>query len=279
MTAARSPVDAVVIGAGIVGAACAEALARDGRRVLVLEQGVQGGGATGAAMGHLVAMDDSPAQLALTAYSLRRWRDVRDALPRDVERLDCGTLWLAECEDELEAVRAKGAVYAAAGVRAEVLDGDALASAEPELREGLAGALLVPDDCVVYPPAAARWLLREASALGAEVREGVAARAVRPNTVDTTEGPVRCDTVVVAAGCGARSLVPELPVVPKKGHLVVTDRYPGLCRHQLVELGYLASAHASERSSVAFNLQPRPSGQLLIGSSRQLAGFDAAIDR
>jgi D-hydroxyproline dehydrogenase subunit beta len=175
--------------------------------------------------------------------------------------------------------RAKGAVYAAAGVRAEVLDADGLANAEPELREGLAGALFVPDDFVVYPPAAARWLLREASALGAEVREGVAARGVGPNTVDTTHGPVRCDTVVVAAGCSARALVPELPVVPKKGHLVVTDRYPGLCRHQLVELGYLASAHASEGPSVAFNLQPRPTGQLMIGSSRQFAGFDAAIDR
>ena len=38
-------------------------------------------------------------------------------------------------------------------------------------------------------------------------------------------------------------LTPGLPIVPRKGHLVITDRYPGFCRHQLVELGYLKSAH------------------------------------
>ena len=66
---------------------------------------------------------------------------------------------------------------------------------------------------------------------------------------------------------------------PAKGHLVITDRYPGFCRHQLVELGYLKSAHTLARESVAFNVQPRPTGQLLVGSSRELVGWDASIKR
>ena len=55
-------------------------------------------------------------------------------------------------------------------------------------------------------------------------------------------------------------LTPELPIVPRKGHLAITDRYPEFCRHQLVELGYLASAHAMTNESVAFNVQPRSDG-------------------
>jgi glycine/D-amino acid oxidase-like deaminating enzyme len=67
----KSTYDVVVVGAGIVGAACAYFLMKEGLRVAVLERGVVAGGATGAAMGHLVAMDDSPAQLALTKFSLQ----------------------------------------------------------------------------------------------------------------------------------------------------------------------------------------------------------------
>ena len=132
--------DVIVIGAGIIGAACAEALTRDHRRVLVLDERLAGGGATGAAMGHLVVMDDSPAQLALTAYSLRLWRARQQQFPTAIEHLACGTLWIAEHEEEMGAVRAKHDTYTAAGVRSAVLDRGDLAEAEPMLRLDLAGA-------------------------------------------------------------------------------------------------------------------------------------------
>jgi glycine/D-amino acid oxidase-like deaminating enzyme len=84
--------------------------------------------------------------------------------------------------------------------------------------------------------------------------------------------------VIVANGTGAQKLVPSLPLQPKKGHLLITDRYPGLIRHQLLELGYIKSAHHAVGTSVAFNAQPRPTGQLLIGSSRQFDTTDPAVE-
>jgi glycine/D-amino acid oxidase-like deaminating enzyme len=276
----RSPrADAIVIGAGIVGAACAEALTRDGWRVLVLDSGFVGSGATGAAMGHLVVMDDSPAQLALTAYSLRLWRALRSEVPADAEYLDCGTLWIAEDPSQYEVLCSKRDVYAAVGVASELLDERALAGAEPMLRPGLSGALCVPDDAVVYPPAIARWLLGRACARGAELREGVQVHALESRAAVTSSGRVEADVIIVAAGAQAGALLPELPVFPRKGHLVITDRYPDLVHHQLVEVGYLESAHAVETASVAFNLQPRITGQLLLGSSRELAGWNPSLDR
>ncbi|MCS0468599.1 FAD-dependent oxidoreductase, partial [Burkholderia mallei] len=89
---------------------------------------------------------------------------------------------------------------------------------------------------------------------------------------------LRANAVVVANGVAARALVPELPLRPKKGHLLITDRYPARVSHQLVELGYAASAHASDGTSVAFNVQPRPTGQLLIGSSRQFDTEDPRVE-
>jgi glycine/D-amino acid oxidase-like deaminating enzyme len=59
---------------------------------------------------------------------------------------------------------------------------------------------------------------------------------------------------------------------------VITDRYPGFLRHQLVELGYLKSAHSVNSDSVAFNVQPRRTGQILIGSSRQYGAEHKEVD-
>jgi glycine/D-amino acid oxidase-like deaminating enzyme len=73
-------------------------------------------------------------------------------------------------------------------------------------------------------------------------------------------------------------LTPGIEVRKRKGHLAITDRYPGWVRHQLVELGYLKSAHSISTDSVAFNVQPRKTGQLLIGSSRQFGADHSAID-
>jgi glycine/D-amino acid oxidase-like deaminating enzyme len=84
--------------------------------------------------------------------------------------------------------------------------------------------------------------------------------------------------ILLAAGMASLRLLPTLPLRAKKGHLLITERYPGLLRHQLVELGYIKSAHASNGDSVAFNLQPRPTGQLLLGSSRQFDRNDKEID-
>ncbi|HEY8309307.1 MAG TPA: FAD-dependent oxidoreductase [Gemmatimonadaceae bacterium] len=271
--------DAVVVGAGIVGAACAEALSRSGLSVLVLDASFAGSGTTAAGMGHLVVMDDSPAQLALTAYSGRLWAALAPELPRNVEHEACGTLWVAEDDEQLEAVRAKQSVYADSGVATEILSPAQLAEAEPHLRPGLAGALLVRGDAVIYPPNGARALLQRAIANGASVREGVRVNAIGVREVIAGNERISCDCVINAAGARVPELTPGIPIVPRKGHLVITDRYPGFCRHQLVELGYLTSAHTMTTESVAFNVQPRATGQMLIGSSRELVGWDGSINR
>ena len=277
MTAGRS--DAIVVGAGIVGAACAAALARDGWRVTVLEKSFASSGTTSVGMGHLVVMDDSPEQLALTRYSLGLWRELASELDGRSELDRCGTLWVAEDVSQMDALKAKRDAYLAVGVQAEILGERDLAVAEPNLRHGLVGALRVAEDSVVYPPGAALGLLDLARAHGAEIREDAEVRELIPNGVRLATTTMHADVVINAAGAAAPDLTPGLPIIPRKGHLAITDRYPGFCRQQIVELGYLASAHVMTSESVAFNVQPRSTGQVLIGSSRELVGWDAGINR
>jgi glycine/D-amino acid oxidase-like deaminating enzyme len=271
--------DVVIIGAGIVGAACADECARAGMDVTVLDAGIIGGGATAAGMGHLVVMDDSEAQFALTKYSVELWRELSAELPEDVEYTKSGTIWVAADDEEMGFLPRKREYYVSRGVRAEILDASALAKAEPHLRAGLAGGLLVPDDAVLYPPCAAKFLLARARSLGAKVEIGRRVVEIESDGVRLEDGARLHGSVIVnATGSAAAQLTSGVPIRPRKGHLVITDRYTRFVRHQLVELGYLKSAHSVATDSVAFNVQPRPTGQILIGSSRQFGQEDRVID-
>lgn len=267
--------DVIVVGAGIIGAACAWRLAREGYRVSVVDD--RRTGATAAGMGHLVCMDDNPAELALSAYSLRLWREVTGRMPQDCAWRGCGTLWLADKADEMASAEQKRARLAEQGVAAELLTAEQIAAMEPMLRHGLAGGLRVPGDGILYAPQVARWLLADAGA-AIDVVHGEAA-ALEEGAVRLADGRrLAAPIVVLACGLRANGLLPQSLLRAKKGHLAITDRYPPRVRHQLVELGYGASAHASDGTSVAFNVQARPTGQWLIGSSRQFDSADSSLD-
>lgn len=267
---------ALVIGAGIIGAAIADRLQAAGWSVTLFEPGIPAGGATAAGMGHVLHLEDSPEQLAFTARGVVLWR--AEELPAACAREDRGTLWLAQDGADLEEAQATAGRWAGLGLATEVLDAGQLREAEPALRPGLAGALWVPADQVLYPPAAARHFLDRALARGARlVREGV--RSLEPGGVRTASGRHGGDAVILAAGLGCAGLLPELGIVPRKGHLAITGRVPGLVRHQLLELGYARSAHGRDTASAAFNVQPRATGQLLIGSTREFTGVDPALNR
>jgi D-hydroxyproline dehydrogenase subunit beta len=277
----KSSYDAVVLGAGIVGAACALECSQAGMHVAVVERDTVGGGATAAGMGHIVVMDDSTAQFALTSYSQSLWNDLAAELPSAVEYIRCGTIWVAADEEEMAAVHRKQEFYSKRGIAAQTLDSQALAEAEPNLRRPLLGGLLISNDAVLYPPCAAGYLLEKAARqkAGLDLYLGQTVVQATDGRVVFQDGKKIYSPVIInASGASAPALTPGIAVRKRKGHLIITDRYPDFVRHQLVELGYLKSAHSSTSDSVAFNVQPRMTGQLLIGSSRQYDAEDAGVD-
>src|SRR5260370_9176107 len=117
-------------------------------RVAIIEREFIGAGATAAGMGHIVVMDDSEAQFALTRYSQQLWHALRQELPADVEYESRGTIWVAVDEEEMAEVLRKHHFYAHRGVPTQVLHSHPLRRAEPNLRDGLAGGLRVSEDAV-----------------------------------------------------------------------------------------------------------------------------------
>jgi glycine/D-amino acid oxidase-like deaminating enzyme len=132
---------------------------------------------------------------------------------------------------------------------------------------------------VIYPPCAAQFFVDQATAQGAQLFLGAAVEAITADGVRLRDGSsINGGLVVNSAGSSSPLLTRGIEVKERKGHLVITDRYPNFVRHQLVELGYLKSAHTLTSESVAFNVQPRKTGQLLIGSSRQFGSDDSQVD-
>ena len=275
--------DVAIVGGGIVGCACARAASRAGLRVAVFEGQRVGAGATAAGMGHLVTIDDDPAEFALARLSMRLWREWSGW--NAIERRTTGTLWLAETAAQRDAAQAKLARLRTAGLSAEWLEPDVLRAAEPRLARDLAGALRVDGDEVAYGPEMAARLAADVRAAGGRIEEMSPVAALRDDGLRLADGTfVAAGHVLLAAGCDSARLWPgaaPLALRPRKGQLAITDRHPGYLRHALVELGYIDAAQGDADESVAFNAQPRASGQVLLGSSRSYAdtspGLDAAL--
>jgi D-hydroxyproline dehydrogenase subunit beta len=266
--------DAAIIGAGIVGAACAYELSRAGLRVGVVEERGIGTGATNAGMGHLVVLDASPEQFALTRYSLELWRELAGELPAECDYWRCGTLWVAADEEQLAHAREKCVRYQRDGVRAELVDSRQVHELEPNLREGLSGGLLVPDDAAVHPASVARFLVEQSKAELVTRR----AVAVQSGNLRLDDGStISAGAIINATGTAAAELTPGLPIRARKGQILVADPGTGFARHQVVELGYVTSTHADEQDAIAFNVRQNRNGELLMGASRQYK-IDPEVD-
>lgn len=271
--------DVAVVGAGIVGASCAWEAVQAGLRVGMFDGGRIGGGTTSTNMGQIVVEAASEAQFRLTRYSARLWAELAPTLPASVEFRKLGTLWLACREEELRRLEARGRQFSRHGIPAKVLDAESLRREEPQLRPGLLGGLLVPEDAVVDAAAVARELAQRIRRAGGEVHEGVRVTSFTPHGLQLEGGRIVTATHRVnAAGVGAPLISPGVPVRPRKGHLAYV-RPPGdFVRHQLIEEGYLDHAEDLSADSLSFNVQPRPNGEIRIGSSRQWRAFDTTID-
>jgi D-hydroxyproline dehydrogenase subunit beta len=260
--------DVLVVGAGIVGAACAQELAAAGLSVGVVERNEPGSGATAVGMGHILVLDNSEAQIKLTLYSRRLWHDI--SLSDRIQFRTTGTLWVASNEDEMRAIELRREFFVRYGVDAEDVDRTQLFELEPALAPGVIGGLRIPADAVLSAPIATSELLDRAFRSGAKYFHSVV-KGIGPHVVELAGGEImEASHIVLATGAEATDLLPGLPLRKRKGHLAITERLEQpLIRHQLIETGYLQSAHGSDHASVAFNLQPRATGQLLIGSSRE----------
>ncbi|MFF2145056.1 NAD(P)/FAD-dependent oxidoreductase [Kitasatospora sp. NPDC058190] len=287
----RPPLDVVVVGAGVVGAACAYYAARAGLAVAVVDRGPVAGGTTGAGEGNLLVSDKEPGpELDLALLSTRLWRELAEDLGPAVEYEPKGGVVVASTADGQQALRAFAAGQAAAGVAAEEVPAERLRELEPHLAPGLAGGFHYPQDAQVQPALAAAHLLREARLMGAELITGESVTAVDLGSDGAVRG-VRTDrrrlaapAVVNAAGTWGGELAAlagvHLPVLPRRGFVLVTEPLPRIVRHKVYAADYVADvASGSAGLQTSAVVEGTPGGPVLIGASRERVGFDRTLSQ
>jgi glycine/D-amino acid oxidase-like deaminating enzyme len=288
-----APTHVVVIGAGIVGAACARELAVRGVGVTLVDRGDVASGTTGLGEGNVLASDkDEGPELELTRVALAMYDEFEDRLGHVARIRRKGALIVHTDETTWDAEPARVERLLAHGLRCGMIDPAGVRELEPELTGPILGAAWFPDDVQCAPRPITRALVREARAAGAVVRTGCAVRAIaasggRVEGVRVADGTlVEAGAVVLAAGAWSRRLAEsaglELPLEPRWGQLARLTprrREPPLIRRKVVDGSYLASvASADPGLEVTTVLETTWEGDVLVGSSRARRGFDTSVD-
>ncbi|MEU6275410.1 FAD-binding oxidoreductase [Streptomyces populi] len=278
--------DVVVVGAGMVGAACALYAAREGLDVAVVDRGPVAGGTTGAGEGNLLVSDKAPGpELDLALFSGRLWADLAEDYARVVEYEAKGGVVVASTPEGLTALETFAAGQRAAGVLAEPVAADRLRDLEPYLAPGLAGAVRYPQDTQVMPALAAAHLLRASRArllTGHTVTEVLRGKDGSVRGVRTDRGELHAPAVVNAAGTWGGAVASlagvTLPVLPRRGFVLVTEPLPRRVRHKVYAADYVADV-ASDSAALQTSpvVEGTAAGPVLIGASRERVGFDRSF--
>jgi glycine/D-amino acid oxidase-like deaminating enzyme len=284
--------DVVVIGAGIVGCACAYYLAQTGLKVRLLERGASGAGASRAGMTHIVTWEEPEIHLKLAAASKRLYAELSQSLPADIQYRPTGSIAVVESEAGMEVFSASVGRLQAQGVAASLLSRENLREREPNLSPSVAGGAYFANDAQVNPLLATLALAQAAKALGATIEPFTAVTGFeftpgdeRLAAVLTAAERIPAHSAVIAAGPWSgevgRLAGLDIPIRPRKGTLVVTAPVPDDFMNCKIVLaaGYMDSVRGGAGGvGVAANIQQARNGNLLLGSSRQFAGFDNEID-
>jgi glycine/D-amino acid oxidase-like deaminating enzyme len=274
----------IVIGAGIVGAACARELADAGCAVTVLDRNRSAGATSAHGEGNVLVSDKGPGpELDLALWSVRLWpqvlADIADRTPVDVARVEWepkGGIVVATTTTGADELHAFAAAQRAVGVRLTELDRAALADAEPNLTDEVAAAFHYPQDAQVQPAAATTALL---AASGAEVLAGCEVLGGTAGELRTSTGVLRADLVVNAAGPWAgevaRRLGAPIDVRPRRGEILVTTPQPPTVFHKVYDADYVGAVGSdSADTQTSAVVESTRAGTILLGSSRSQVGFD-----
>jgi len=281
--------DVVVIGGGIVGCACAYYLSREGVRVCLVEKGTIASGTSRAGQSHIVLWEEPDINLQLEKASRDLYEELSEELPFDIEYRRTGSMAIVENPADWEAFARTVHSLQARGLNCQLLQNDDLLRLEPNLAPDLAGGAFFPEDAQVNPILTTLALAQAAKERGADIRlftevTGIALSDHRVAAVETRAGRIPTARVVDAAGVWSAAIGKmvgvDIPVIPRRGHIIVTEPVPENLIHCKIILaaGYMQTLGATTGVALSANIQQTRSGNLLLGSSRDFAGFDRSVN-
>ena len=285
----ESTADVVVIGGGVVGVACADAITATGRRVALVDRGQFGGGTSSSCqsgIGYGMYMDEY--DFGLSRAGVETYRNMAADIP-EIGYVNDGAIFVGG-EDEMDALWAATEDLQRRGIPSLWIERDDLEDVEPGLASWVAGGVLLEEHGQSSPPRMVAALVNRSKGRGAVLSphtEVLAIEAPRDQVtgVMTSRGRISTACAVLAAGVWspsiAASLGLRLPIRPQKGHVLETEPTAAAPRYFVQDVRYesvVDAAGDAAESPATTVLQHRPTGEILIGSSRDFVGFDTSVD-
>ncbi|EEK78794.1 FAD-binding oxidoreductase [Bacillus cereus] len=288
--------DVLIIGGGIIGCSIAYYISKYGRDVTIIEKGEFVSGTSSRCDGNILAIDKDPgfdSQMSLVSQKLVT--ELSEELEHSFEYRAPGSILVCESDEEMEAAQQWVDRQKEAGLPFRMLDRQDIRAESPFFADDLLGGLECATDSTVNPYLLAFSLLAEAKKFGTKAYNHTEVKEMKKEEdgsfiVDTTNGTYTAKQVVNAAGVWApkigKMLDVNIPIEPRKGHIIVASRQQHVGCRKVMEFGYLISKFGGKRQvddltekyGVALVFEPTESQNFLIGSSREFVGFHTRIN-
>lgn len=228
--------DALIIGGGVIGASIAYHLTRRGLKPVVFERDLLGSGNTGRSAGGIRAQFTTEINIKLSLYSIAFYERFRELLGADAEFHQVGYLFLAVTPEQLRHFKERVAFQKKLGVEVSLLTPEEVASGWPFLRtDDVTGATYSAKDGFAGPYEVTIAFANAARQGGATIHEQAEVTEIladrgRIQGLKTSVGDFSSDVVVAACGPAVPAMVKplgiEVPVVPYRRHLYMTETFP-----------------------------------------------------
>lgn len=286
--------EVVIIGGGVIGAATAYFLCKEGAEVMVVEAEDLASGASGACDGFVSLQTKMPgSHLKLALESAQLFPSLAEDLEVNIEYNPCGGIMLATSQEQMKELRARAKALKSAGLEVEMLSAAELKEYLPEVGKTVKGGSFCPSDAQVNPISLTLGLAQKAQEMGATILRGCRVENIvvtnnRVREVHTTAGNIHSRRVVCAAGIGSnqigKMIIVDVPVLPQRGQILVTEQRDPVLKTIVSGAEYLGTKanipellpedEEAARLGLGFTAEQAASGNILLGSTREFVGFD-----
>ncbi len=290
--------DVAVIGAGVIGTSTAYHLVKAGMKVALIEKTDVARGTSSHCDAAALIVDKLPgADAALGYASIQRFLELRDELSYDFELHQRGSMYVCESDQEMEIAANYARSMVEDGYKIESLDPKQLKEMEPFIADDLKGGIFSPECCGLNPFKLCFAFVDAVVGKGLDLYSHTQVTGIRLGDrheiqgVETDKGFIACGKVVNACGVWSpeigKMVGVEIPVEPRKGVILISAPGFPICHQKIQEFGYMVSKFDDincerdpdvEKYNVAFTIEPSEGHNVLIGSSRNFAGYDISTE-
>jgi len=289
-----SHTDVAIIGGGIMGSAIAYYVSKAGLDCMLIEKDDIASGTSSRCDGNVTIVDKDPgfdSKMSLASQELTI--DLNNDLELPFEYRELGSILVCDNEAEMEAAKDWVNIQREAGLKFNVLDREDIRQESPFFADDIPGGLECETDSLINPYLFCYSLIHRAKKFGLKLKTHAEVTNITKKKnfiIETTAGKVTARRVVNAAGIWAPfigdMLDVDIPIIPRKGHIIVGSRSEPVMLRNVMEFGYLMNKFERERIAdpltqkhgVALVLEPTESQNFLLGSSREFVGYDGSIN-